>query len=138
MSRQTPAKKKVDPPPPPTDTEISLGLISELVKSANALVISSKSFMNEIDIHKKVYSEEIIEAKILDNLDTALSLKDLVVDKKSSVEKALASNQTLEELWTAQIYAEYEEDEAVKKLMETFKTITQVMNTKSYKKLLKP
>lgn len=132
-------RAKVDPKPkpPPTEAEISLDLISKLVSISKILSLNSKHFMRDIDTIKSVYSEDIIEERVLDPLAIAVELKEILIEKDDSLEKVLAGNGTLMELWTAQVYADREEDEAVKKLTEDFEALNKVMLSKSYKTFLK-
>lgn len=132
-------RAKVDPKPkpPPTEAEISLDLINKLVSISKILTLNSKHFIRDIDTIKTVYSEDIIEERVLDPLAIAVELKEIPIEKEDSLEKVLAGNGTLMELWTAQVYADREEDEAVKKLTEDFEALNKVMLSKSYKTFLK-
>lgn len=119
----------------PTEAEVSLGLIAKLVATANKVTTNSKAFISDIDTFKSVYSEQIIEERILDPLLIAVNLKD--VNLGTSLEKALSSNEVLMELWTMQVYSDLEEDEAVKALTLEFEKLNKVFTTKSYKSFLK-
>lgn len=131
------AKADPKPKPPPTEAEISLDLISKLVSVSKVLTLNSKHFMRDIDTIKSVYSEDIIEVRVLDPLAIAVELKEILFEKDDSLEKVLSGSGTLMELWTSQVYADLEEDEAVKKLTEDFEALNKIMLSKSYKTFLK-
>lgn len=122
---------------PPTEAEISLGLISDLLKASATVVNQSKDFMTQLEALKTIYSESAIEMKILDPLLIALDLRGIGVAPGSSLEGTLAANQALRELWTGEVYADASEDEAVKRLTADMTRLGGVLKTKSYRSFLK-
>ena len=122
---------------PPTEAEISLGLLRLLVKASTSVSSQAKTFMNQLEALKKIYPEGDIESKILDFITLSLDLKGVKVGEDSSLEEVLASNETLKELWTGEVYMDSSEDEAVKRLTIDFTRLGDVMKTKSYRSYLK-
>lgn len=136
-SKPAPKGAKAKAKAPPTEAELSLGMISQLVKASQSVSSQAKPFMKQLDSIKKIYSEKDIEDKILDFLTLALDLKDIKVSESSLLEEVVASNGTLKELWTGEVYMDASEDEAVKRLTVDFTKLGDVMKTKSYRSYLK-
>lgn len=131
-----PSSKKESPKPPPTEAEISLDLIKKLVDVSQKISSKATGFLDQVPALQKIYDEEAIEKKLVDPIGVAADLKDLVISN-GSLEETIASNDTLKELWTGEIYVDFEEDHALKKLTEDLSEVLQVITTKSYKTYLK-
>lgn len=131
------ARPKAKAKAPPTEAELSLSAISQLVKASASVSTQAKSFMNQLEALKKIYPEKDIEEKILDFLTLALDLRGIKIDEDSLLEVVIASNESLKELWMGEVYMDASEEAAVKRLTIDLTKLGEVMKTKSYRSYLK-
>jgi len=131
------ARPKAKAKAPPTEAELSLSAISQLVKASASVSSQAKSFMNQLEALKKIYPEKDIEEKILDFLTLALDLRGVKVGEDSLLEVVIASNESLKELWMGEVYMDASEEAAVKRLTIDLTKLGEVMKTKSYRSYLK-